>query len=62
MEMEAATLFAPAAARTGAAVACVLAVSDVFDAAGARTRIGGEELLEAAERMGPRRSPLLPGA
>jgi uridine phosphorylase len=51
IEMEAATLFALAAA-SGVAVACVLAVSDVFDARGARRRIDDETLLDAAERMG----------
>jgi hypothetical protein len=33
-------------------VACVLAVSDTFDASGARTRIGEHALHAAAERMG----------
>ncbi len=51
VEMEAATLFA-VGARTGIPVACVLAVSDVFDDAGARTRIDDESLLSAAEAMG----------
>ncbi|HXW59896.1 MAG TPA: hypothetical protein VEJ23_10515, partial [Solirubrobacteraceae bacterium] len=37
VEMESATLFA-LGARAGVAVACVLAVSDTFDASGARTR------------------------
>jgi uridine phosphorylase len=51
VEMEAAALFA-----TGAAahipVACVLAVSDTFDAHGARERIDDAALLVAAENMG----------
>jgi purine-nucleoside phosphorylase len=51
IEMEAATLFALGAAR-GVAVACVLAVTDVFDAAGARTRIDDDGLRDAAERLG----------
>jgi purine-nucleoside phosphorylase len=50
VEMEAAALFS-VGARAGAAVACVLAVSDVFSANGARTRIDDHALLEAAERM-----------
>ena len=33
-------------------VACVLAVSDTFDASGARRRIDDDALLAAAERMG----------
>jgi DeoD family purine-nucleoside phosphorylase len=51
IEMEAATLFALGAAE-GVPVACLLAVSDTFDAHGARTRIGAHELHAAAERMG----------
>jgi purine-nucleoside phosphorylase len=51
VEMEAATLFAVGAAR-GIPVACVLAVSDTFDADGGRRRIGDPALLAAAERMG----------
>jgi DeoD family purine-nucleoside phosphorylase len=51
IEMEAATLFAVAAAAS-VPVACVLAVSDTFDAAGARTHIDDEPLLQAAEAMG----------
>jgi DeoD family purine-nucleoside phosphorylase len=51
VEMEAATLFA-LGRNANAAVACVLAVSDVFDAHGERTRIDDEALLAAAERMG----------
>ena len=39
-------------ARAGVAVACALAVSDTFDARGARTRIDDHALLGAAERMG----------
>jgi uridine phosphorylase len=51
VEMEAAALFAVGAA-SDVAVGCVLAVSDTFDAAGARTRIDDHTLLAAAERMG----------
>jgi DeoD family purine-nucleoside phosphorylase len=51
VEMEAAALFAVGAA-SSVAVACVLAVSDTFDAAGRRTRIDDRGLLAAAERMG----------
>jgi uridine phosphorylase len=51
VEMEAATLFAVGAA-AGVPVACVLAVSDTFDASGARRRIDEQTLLGAAERMG----------
>jgi len=51
VEMEAAALFAIGAA-AGVPVACVLAVSDTFDAHGARVRIDDGQLLEAAERMG----------
>jgi uridine phosphorylase len=51
IEMEAATLFAVGAVH-GIAVACVLAVSDTFDADGGRRRIADPELLVAAERMG----------
>jgi purine-nucleoside phosphorylase len=51
VEMEAAALFALGAAR-GVPVACILTVTDVFDAAGARTRIDDHRLLDASERMG----------
>ncbi len=51
VEMEAATLFA-IGAKAGISVGCVLAVSDVFDASGARTRIEDDSLLNAAETMG----------
>lgn len=51
IEMEAATLFA-LGARAGVPVGCVLAVSDTFDAAGARTHIDDHPLLAAAEAMG----------
>lgn len=51
VEMEAAALFAIGALR-GAAVGCLLAVSDVFGADGERTRIDEETLLAAAVRMG----------
>ena len=51
VEMEAAALFALGAAE-GLPVACLLAVSDTFDASGTRTRIDAEALRVAAERMG----------
>jgi uridine phosphorylase len=51
IEMEAATLFALGAA-AGAQVACVLTVSDVFDARGARTRVDDDALQAAAKDMG----------
>jgi uridine phosphorylase len=51
VEMEASALFA-VGERAGIEVACVLAVSDTFDAGGARTRIDDHELLAAAEAMG----------
>ena len=54
VEMEAAALFALGAG-ANVAVACMLAVSDTFDAHGTRTRIDDDSLLAAAERMGARR-------
>jgi len=51
VEMEAAALFATGA-RAGVPVACLLAVSDTFDAHGKRARIDDQALLDAAERMG----------
>ncbi len=51
IEMEAATLFA-VGARADVPVACILAVSDTFDAHGARTHIDDHPLLAAAESMG----------
>jgi DeoD family purine-nucleoside phosphorylase len=51
IEMEAATLFALGLAEK-IKVACVLTVSDVFDAAGERTHIADPQLHEAAEAMG----------
>jgi DeoD family purine-nucleoside phosphorylase len=51
VEMEAAALFALGAVAS-VPVACVLTVSDTFDASGARTRIAPERLHAAAERMG----------
>jgi DeoD family purine-nucleoside phosphorylase len=51
VEMEAAALFALGDAAS-VPVACLLAVSDTFDASGARTRIAAEQLRAAAERMG----------
>ena len=49
--MEAAALFAVGAAAS-VPVACVLVVSDTFDALGARTRIDDDSLLAAGEAMG----------
>jgi DeoD family purine-nucleoside phosphorylase len=51
IEMEAAALFAVGAAAQ-IPIACLLAVSDIFDPCGARTHIGDESLLAAAEQMG----------
>jgi purine-nucleoside phosphorylase len=51
VEMEAATLLRVAELRE-IRVGCLLAVSDVFDADGARRRIDAEALLQAAERLG----------
>jgi DeoD family purine-nucleoside phosphorylase len=51
VEMEAATLFAVGAA-AGVPVACMLTVSDTFDASGKRERIEEHALLAAAEAMG----------
>jgi uridine phosphorylase len=51
IEMEAATLFAVGAG-AGVPVACLLIVSDTFDAFGARTRIDDDSLLVAGEAMG----------
>jgi DeoD family purine-nucleoside phosphorylase len=51
IEMEAAALFAVGAS-ANVPVACVLAVSDTFDARGERARIDDHTLLTAAERMG----------
>lgn len=51
VEMEASALFA-LGERAGIEVACLLAVSDTFDAGDARTRIDDHELLAAAEGMG----------
>jgi uridine phosphorylase len=51
VEMEAATLFAVGAG-ADVPVACVLTVSDTFDAAGARARIDDDSLLASAELMG----------
>jgi uridine phosphorylase len=51
IEMEAATLFA-LGADARVPVACVLAVSDTFDADGTRRRIEDAALEEASERMG----------
>jgi DeoD family purine-nucleoside phosphorylase len=51
VEMEAATLLRVGELR-GVAVGCLLAVTDVFDAAGVRARIDAEGLLRAGERLG----------
>jgi DeoD family purine-nucleoside phosphorylase len=51
VEMEAATLLRVGELR-GIAVACLLAVSDVFDSDGERRRIDADGLLHAAERLG----------
>jgi len=51
VEMEAATLFAVGAAAS-VPVACVLVISDTFDAADLRTHIDDAPLLVAAEAMG----------
>jgi uridine phosphorylase len=51
IEMEAATLFALGGA-CSVPVACLLVVSDTFDALGARTRIDDDSLLAAGEAMG----------
>jgi DeoD family purine-nucleoside phosphorylase len=61
VEMEAAALFAVGAA-SDVAVACVLAVSDTFDASGKRTRIDDQALLGAAERMGAAALAAMPPA
>jgi DeoD family purine-nucleoside phosphorylase len=51
VEMEAATLLRVGELRE-VPVGCLLAVSDVFDAGGARRRIDAEALLQAAQRLG----------
>ena len=51
VEMEASALFAVGAS-AGIQVACLLAVSDTFDAEGTRTRIDDHALVEAVEAMG----------
>jgi len=51
VEMEAAALFA-LGANLGVPVACVLVVSDTFDARGVRRRIADRPLLESSEAMG----------
>ena len=51
MEMEAAALLHIGALR-GVRVACLLAVSDVFGAGGARSRLDGDGLVLAGERLG----------
>jgi uridine phosphorylase len=59
VEMEAASLFAVGGAAS-VAVACLLAVSDTFDAIGARTRIDDDSLLAAGEAMGAIAAAALP--
>jgi uridine phosphorylase len=59
VEMEAATLFALGRAEA-VPVACLLAVSDTFDADGGRRRISDHDLLAAAERMGAAALAALP--
>jgi uridine phosphorylase len=61
VEMEASALFA-VGARAGVEVACLLAVSDTFDAHGVRTRIDDHALQEAAEAMGRAAVAALAGA
>ncbi len=51
VEMEAAALFAKGAAAS-VPVACLLTVSDTFDAHGARVRIQDDAMLSAADTMG----------
>jgi len=51
VEMEAATLLRVGELR-GVAVGCVLAVTDVFDAAGARHRLDADGIAAAGERVG----------
>ncbi|MGA2319598.1 MAG: purine-nucleoside phosphorylase [Solirubrobacteraceae bacterium] len=51
VEMEAAALFSLGSAAE-VQIACILAVSDTFDANGARLRVEDHSLLAAAERMG----------
>jgi DeoD family purine-nucleoside phosphorylase len=51
VEMEAATLFT-VGARAGVPVACLLVVTDTFDAEGARTRLDDDALARAVEAMG----------
>jgi purine-nucleoside phosphorylase len=51
VEMEASTLFAVGAA-AGIQVACILAVSDIFDGPHARVHIDDHALTQAAEAMG----------
>jgi uridine phosphorylase len=51
IEMESATLFA-VGTRAEVPVACLLAVTDTFDARGARARIDDRSLLDAAETIG----------
>ena len=51
VEMEAATLLRVGELR-GIPVGCLLAVTDVFDADGARQRIDADALLQAAEQLG----------
>jgi purine-nucleoside phosphorylase len=59
VEMEASSLFAVGAA-AGIQVACVLTVSDTFDAHGARIRIEDHTLVQAVEAMGTVATAALP--
>lgn len=60
VEMEASTLFA-VGERAGIDVACLLAVSDTFDAHGNRTRIDEHALVEVVESMGRAAAKALAG-
>lgn len=60
VEMEASALFA-VGGQAGIEVACLLAVSDTFDASGQRTRIDDHALMEAAEAMGRAAATALSG-
>jgi uridine phosphorylase len=60
VEMEASALFA-VGERAGIEVACLLTVSDTFDADGHRTRIEDHALVEAAEAMGRAATAALAG-
>jgi len=61
VEMEAAALVRVGEGR-GVPVGCLLAVSDVFDASGARVRLDADGLVRAAERLGEVGAAALAGA